>query len=454
MKLHKTTVFRMALQFAAVFAVIATVALSSVYFLTFRELEANTDRELLHELVELEDTYNSEGLASLTRLVVQREEYGKHLRHFYALIDRDGSVLAGNPGLRTLWPLAPLAFPDFVVGESSSIMRGDESESVLRVAAKTLDGQYQIIAGQAQNSMAELREHTFSAVLSAVAITVVLAIFAGIIMSRVVLSRIKRIDEGLATAIGSNFKEMLPLAKQDDEFNALTEKLNVMLARIESLIAGMRQVTDHVAHDLRSPLTRMRSRLEVTLLQSRSVNEYQEVMAHAIDDCNQLLKTFNALLSIAQAEAGIKRDSWGPVDLAVLCDELAELYHAVAEDKNIHFHWKKPSPITIDGNRQLLAQAVSNLLENAINYTPSNGNISLEVENVNNAVALRVHDDGPGIPPDQHQRALERFQRLDASRSSPGSGLGLSLVNAVAKLHNASLVLIDNHPGLIVEMRF
>jgi len=442
------------LQFAVVFAVIAITALSSVYLLTFREIEANTDRELTHELEQLEQAYEHGGIVELTSLVRKRDEYGTYLRHYYTLVNEHGELVAGNRELLKLWPLAPLDSVDVVYRESSQFMQSEENESNLRIAAKTLSDKFQVLVGQTQNAMVELREHTFIAVVSAVFLTVLLSVLAGIYMSRVVLSRITRIDEGLSDAIKADFKKYLPISKKEDEFHALTEKLNVMLARIESLITGMRHVTDNIAHDLRSPLTRLRSRLEVTLLQSRTEKEYQHAMEQAIEDCNELLTTFNALLSIAQAEAGVKRDNWQDVDLGVICDELADLYQAVAEDKGITFHWYKPRAIEIVGNRQLLAQAVSNLLENAIKYTPTGGDIWLDVEISDSHPMVKVCDNGPGIPTKDYERAVMRFQRLDSSRSTPGSGLGLSLVNAVAKLHEANLVLTDNKPGLCVALMF
>ncbi len=227
-----------------------------------------------------------------------------------------------------------------------------------------------------------------------------------------------------------------------------------MLERIEHLMQAMRQVTDNVAHDLRKPLNRLRSRLEVTLLEARTEEEYRAEMAQGIEDADELLKTFNALLSIAQAEAGVRRNEWTEVDIAPLVEDLADLYGAVAEEKEIKFSCSSPANVKIAGNRQLLAQAIGNLLDNAIKYTPPGGTIELLVAENADATQITVADSGSGIPETEKERVLQRFVRLDNSRSLPGNGLGLSLVNAVARLHGASLQLADNQPGLRVILRF
>ncbi|MDH5219467.1 MAG: HAMP domain-containing histidine kinase, partial [Gammaproteobacteria bacterium] len=331
---------------------------------------------------------------------------------------------------------------------------GDDAKNELRGAISTLPNRSLLIVAQAPYSISELKEHTFSAVIAAVLITILLSLVSGAYMGRVVLNRINRIDEGLIRAIESNFRHKLTVPRETDEFQALTLKLNVMLEKIESLINSMKQVTDNVAHDLRSPLSRLRSRLEVTLLQSREETEYRDAMSQAIEDCDSLLKTFNSLLNIAQAESGSGQKDWQRVDLAALVDQLVELYQPVAEDKDLSLHWILAGPIEIEGNKVLLSQAVSNLIENAIKYTPEGGEISLSVSVDDGHPVIQVSDTGPGIPFKDRARVLERFQRLDSARSSEGNGLGLSLVNAVVKSHHATLVFGDNNPGLKVEIHF
>ena len=208
-----------------------------------------------------------------------------------------------------------------------------------------------------------------------------------------------------------------------------------------------------MAHDLRSPLSRLRNRLEVTLLESRSEDEYRKAIGKTIEDTESLIKTFNTMLDIAQLDSGNNRKQWGRVDLNTLASDLEELYRPVAEMKGQEFRLVTGEPAEMTGSRDLLAQAIGNLLDNAIKYTPEGGSILLQVRRLEDAIEVVVRDSGTGIPAAEREHVLERFVRLENSRHTPGNGLGLSLVNAVAGLHGAELKLGDNRPGLIVTLR-
>ncbi|MDH5258441.1 MAG: HAMP domain-containing histidine kinase [Gammaproteobacteria bacterium] len=453
MKLFKTTAFRVAIQFAASFATLSVITLLSVYYFTIHEMEGQVEKELLHELHELSQHYEKNGQESLVELVKARDQYGQHLHHYYSILS-NGRFVAGSEFLITSETVSKYQKSGVFFFDIDDFEDESDDDVIVKYAQKNLSSNLLLLVGQAQNSLTELREHIFTALIYAVFFTVILALFIGTYMGRSVLSRINLIDSGMDKVIESDFTQLLPVTDDEDEFQALTLKLNFMMGKIEKLINGMRQVSDNIAHDLRSPLTRMRSRLEVTLLQNRDEDEYREVMQKVIDDCDELLRTFNSLLAITQAESGVFRDNVDVVDITNLVDELAELYRAVVEDSGLEFIWQKPKKIAVYGSRSSLIQAVNNLLENAIKYTPEGGKVKLEVRISNNRPSIIVSDTGPGIPKKDRQRVLERFQRLDSARSKSGSGLGLSLVNAVVKLHNAKLILSDNNPGLKVEIKF
>ncbi len=419
-----------------------------------QEFKAQVDRELIHEIEELTTHYNQYGKQSLIQHIKNRQQYGRHLHHYYAVADLKFNHLSGNNFLTTIIESKDNINHSLTFFDAFDIVHDEEDDSRLRILSRKLDTLYLLTVGQSNSSIEELQEYTLSAVFIAVIVSILLTLAIGIYMSKQALNKISRINSGLEESINSNFKKHLAIPTREDEFHELSLKLNLMLERIESLLTGMRQVTDNIAHDLRSPLTRLRNRLEVTLLQSRNEDEYRHAMEKAIDDSSDLLKTFNSLLSIAQAEAGVKRNDWIEVDLTNLMDELAELYQLVAEEKKLDFSWIKPEPIFFKGNKQLLAQAISNLLENAIKFTPSGGAITLRAFIENNMIFIGVCDTGPGIPNKDKNKVIDRFQRLDSARSTPGNGLGLSLANAVATLHDGNLQLSDNHPGLCVLLCF
>jgi signal transduction histidine kinase len=245
----------------------------------------------------------------------------------------------------------------------------------------------------------------------------------------------------------------IALTGSRDEFDRLAESLNAMLDQIQRLIAGMRHVSDNIAHDLRGPLSRLRNRLEVALMDQTDPARYREALERTIVEADALLKTFNALLSIAQAEAGVPRTRFEPVDLGHVLADVADLYGAFAEEQRIALVAKPSPPTTVKGERHLLFQAISNLVDNALKFAPSEGHVSLEVSHDGPDAVVVVADDGPGIPAEARERVLERFVRLDASRATPGSGLGLSLVSAVARLHGGTIELGDNAPGLRAALR-
>jgi signal transduction histidine kinase len=236
-----------------------------------------------------------------------------------------------------------------------------------------------------------------------------------------------------------------------DEFDRLAESLNIMLARIERLMLGLKQVSDNIAHDLKTPLTRMRNRAEAALRQGSGEPELREALQATTEGSDQLIRTFNALLMIARAEAGSSDVEFTDFDAAEVARDVFELYEPLAEDAGVRLRLHTNGPLPVHANRELISQAVANLVDNAIKYAGEGSDspeVVISVAQDAGSVTLAVTDNGMGIPEPDRPRVTQRFVRLEESRSKPGSGLGLSLVSAVAQLHGGELSLRDNKPGL------
>ena len=274
----------------------------------------------------------------------------------------------------------------------------------------------------------------------------------GLLMSRNFLRRIDVISDTSKAIMAGGLSERMPVRGTNDEIDRLSGNLNNMLDQIERLMTGMREVSDNVAHDLKTPLTRLKARVEAALRQDTKAS-YKEALVETISEADQLLATFNALLSIARTEAGQTSEQMEPLDVSEVAEEMAELYQPLVEDAGGTFEFSGAPDLRVTASRQLLAQAISNLIDNALKYAqPQEGEnraleVALLVQRTKDNVEVTVADNGPGIPETEREHVLQRFVRLDSSRSQPGSGLGLSLVAGVARLHGGALVFKDGKVG-------
>lgn len=280
----------------------------------------------------------------------------------------------------------------------------------------------------------------------------VFSVLAGVLTSRRVLRRIDAINATSAKIMSGNLSERIPVTKANDEFDTLATSLNAMLDRIEGLMQGLKEVTDNVAHDLKTPLTRLRTKAESALRESAGGEAQREALETTISESDKLIKTFNALLMIARAEAGAPSGAFADVDLSAVAADVAELYEPVAEEQGLTFATAIEPDVHLRANRELIGQAIVNLIENALKYyepaEDKTGRITIGVRSSGGRVLVEVADNGPGIPAEDRARVVERFVRLEKSRTEPGSGLGLSLVNAVARLHKGEFRIEDNAPGV------
>ena len=448
--LLRTLAFRIVLFYVALFALSAGALVAFTYWNTERALDAETDQTIEAEIGGLAEQYQRLGLGALTEAIIGRSVRGGPA--LYLLTDRLHHPIVGN--LDT-WPtVLTRAGSNFIEFDYQRRVGANFEDHRARGRIFALAGGFQLLVARDVHERYET-QRLFTVTLPwTVALMLMLGIVGGGLLSRNMLRRLDAINRASREIMAGNLSRRVPVTAQGDEFDTLAENLNRMLDRIERLMRGLREVTDSIAHDLRTPLNRLRNRLEGTLKQAPPDSGEAAQIEAAVAETDHLIATFNALLLIAEAEAGVAREAMGRVELPAVIDGVAELYGPVAEEKGVTLEIAPSGALAIDGNKNLISQALANLIDNAIKYTPEGGKVRVSVEERPGAVALSVADTGPGIAAEDRARVLDRFVRLEASRNTPGVGLGLSLVAAVARLHDARLLLDDNRPGLKATILF
>lgn len=453
--LLQTQAFRIVLAYVLLFAFSVTALLFFTYWNTRRTLDGQTDQIIEAEITGLSEEYQHFGLQGLAETVRARSLHqGQAL---YLLSDGRHHAVAGN---LDSWPQATGAPGDMVEFDYERPIDGRMEARRARGRIFPLPGDFALLIAQDVHDR-YLTERMFTTTLPwTVLLILVLGTGGGALMSRNMLQRLDAINRTSGEIIAGDLTRRVPLNGSGDEFDVLAENLNRMLDRIERLMKGLREVTDSVAHDLRTPLNRLRNRLEesVTRLNASGALTNEKMageIERAIAETDQLIGTFNALLLIAETDAGTTRAAMSALDLGEVAADVVELYEPLAEERKVALTRIPSAAVVIEGNRSLIAQALANLVDNAIKYTPAGGRVYIRAAATGDGVELSVADSGPGIPAADRPRVTERFVRLEASRNSPGTGLGLSLVVAVAHFHKAELILEDNMPtGLKAVLRF
>jgi signal transduction histidine kinase len=442
----RSSTFRLSFFYVLLFFISVAALLAFIYVQAIATIDAQTEQSTKADAAALVQEYSAQGIAGLIEAVEDRVSPDRASDGLYLLEDEDGSPLAAN--IHT-WPNAE---PDARGWISFTIDRDDGPHEARGQTYALKDGSKLLVARDL-HARADFQELMLDALYYASALTLLLGVGGGLLISRRMLNRLGAINRAAERIRTGDLTHRIALSGSNDEFDRLSDTLNAMLEEIRRLMNGMRTVTDNIAHDLRSPLTRMKGRLEMLLREAPDSDAQRQAIERTIGDADQLLATFTALLSIAAAESGSARASMTPLDLGELASDIVELYGPAAEERAIAMHYGAGQG-TVVGSRQLLFQAVANLVDNAIKNTPGGGDITLSVERSPTDVRLRVADTGPGIPEAERDHVLEPFVRLDSSRSTPGSGLGLALVAAIARLHSARIELCDNKPGLSVALIF
>jgi signal transduction histidine kinase len=449
-KLLRTTAFQLTLVYLVIFIVFAASLLGYFALNTRRLITEQITTTVDTEISGLREQYNQGGIRRLVIVVDLRSRRpGSSL---YLVTTATGEGLAGNVG--SLEP-GVLDHPGWLETSYRRLEAPEGNDHRALVQVVQLPGGFRLLVGRDL----EERERLFGIIANAgqwsLALVIVLGLAGGFFVSRRVLNRIEAMTETAQTIMAGDLTGRLPVAGTGDELDRLAEHLNAMLERIEALMRGLKEVSDNIAHDLKTPLTRLRNRCEQALRGSSGVDDYRAALEATIAESDDLIRTFDALLMIARAESGQARDNMTEFDAAEIARDVGELYEPLADEKGIALTVEAPVAAPVRGNRELVSQALANLIDNAIKYAGPNGKVNgapaeivVKAGNDGERIALSVADRGPGIAEADRGRVVERFVRLEQSRSEPGSGLGLSLAAAVARLHGGELKLEDNHPGL------
>jgi len=453
--LLQTQAFRIVLVYVLLFAFSVTALLFFTYWNTRRTLDEQTDQIIEAEITGLQEEFQHFNLPGLVETVRARTLHAG--QSLYILSDGLHHIVAGN---LDSWPPISGSTGEMVEFDYERLVDGRMEARRARGRVFALPGDFVLLVAQDVHDR-YLTERMFTTTLPwTVLLILVLGTAGGALIGRNMLRRLEDINRTSGEIIAGDLTRRVPVTGSGDEFDSLSENLNRMLDRIERLMKGLREVTDSVAHDLRTPLNRLRNRLEesVARLNADGALTHEKAASEierAIAETDQLIGTFNALLLIAETDAGTTRAAMTALDLGSVAADVAELYEPLAEEKHLTLTLEHGPAAAVEGNRSLIAQALANLVDNAIKYTPAGGRVRIGTTLTEEGVDVAVADSGPGIPLADRPRVTERFVRLEASRSSPGTGLGLSLVAAVAHFHHAELVLEDNVPrGLRAVLRF
>jgi signal transduction histidine kinase len=450
-KTLRSSTFRRALIWIGIFGAIVVALFAYVYWSTSSYVLRRSDHTIAAEYAVLHNAYERAGRSGLIAAIEQCIADGRFEGGLYLLADPSFTPVSGN---LEAWPSAlqgAQGWESFTVRASAPDAAG---RRLLRARFEMLPDGYHLLVGKDVGDLDEFARNINTALALVISLIFVLAGAASISVTRHTVRRIEAINATSRAIMQSGLGKRIALCGTQDEWDQLAENLNLMLDRIEALMGEVKQVTDNVAHDLRTPLSRMRGRLETACNRPRDPVYDQSLIEDAMMELDGVLRTFSSLTRISQIEASDRRAAFRSVNMTKLASEVVELFDAAAEEGGRHLSLVADQPVFITGERDLLFDAIANLVDNAIKHGRDAGRVTVEVVHSDGAAIISVADDGPGIPADERPNVFKRFYRLERSRRTPGSGLGLSVVAAVARFHGASIEMLDNRPGLKFQLRF
>lgn len=451
-KLLRATAFRLALAILALSAVGAGIVLTIIAWQVITVVDNEMGQTIEAEAKGLADQYAQGGVRRLGAVIEARaRQPGSSL---YLLTDPAGEPLAGNV---EQIPPGVLDHPGFVDTPYRTVVGGERHHRAL-ARIYLLPGGFRLLIGHDLGDRARIGSVMVRALAMSLVFFVALAAVGALFVARRVLSRIDAINTTARSIMAGDLTQRLPVSGSGDELDRLAAGLNEMLGRIGELMQGLREVSDNIAHDLRTPLTRLRNHAEAALEYGGDAAAYRAALEKTIEESDALIKVFNALLLIARAEAGGDVEAPHRFDLGEAARSVAELYEPIADEEGLTLRVEASGSLMVRGNRELIGQTIANLVDNALKYgAPKDGvrarpEVVISAYRAGGSAVLAVADHGPGVAPADRPRVLARFVRLEGSRSRPGSGLGLSLAVAVARMHGGTVELEDNHPGLRVRV--
>jgi signal transduction histidine kinase len=446
-----SSTFKLALIAIGTFGVIVSAIFSYVYLSTSSYVRSRSDRAIMAEYLSLQDVYTRSGRDGLIVLIRQRIADRSFADNVYLLVDPSFVPLGGN--LRA-WPSTVTAARGWTEFRAGEPLPGATGRPLLRAMVETFPRGDRLLVGRDISELDSFSDQIKTAVISGIALIFVIAGVASILITRRTVGRIEQINATSRAIMQSGLDQRIPLRGTHDEWDRVAENLNLMLDRNETLMGEIKQVSDNVAHDLRTPLTRMRGRLEKAYHGRRSGEDDQSLIGDTIADLDAVLRIFSSLTRIAQIETQARKGGFRSVNLVEIAGEVVELYDAAAEPDGTRLTIVGDREVLVTGDRDLIFDAIANLVDNAIKHGRAGGQVIVANENTESGPVISIADDGPGIPAGEHEHVFKRFYRLEHSRYTPGNGLGLSLVAAVARLHGARIEMLDNAPGLKLKLWF
>ena len=442
--LLRTSTFQLTLFYTGLFSMSAALLAIFFYWSTIGLLVRETDATLKSEITGLAEQYIEHGLQRLAQVIVHRIRNDQSGAMLYLFATRDNQPLAGN---LLEWPRIEADVDGWV---EFTHHRLDGRDVPARARVYLLGDGLHLLVGRNIEQLQQLKQVVNRALVLGVGLIFLLATGGGLLMSSRLLKRVGAMTAATGDIVAGQLDRRLEIRGSGDEFDELASRVNIMLDRLQALLATVRHVSDNIAHDLRTPLTRLRNRIELAARDAPPA--VRDELEASVEDADQLLATFAALLRIARIESGSYDAQYEVLEVGTLVNDANELYLGIAQDKQLSLHAEVDGQALVRGDRNLLFQALTNLLDNAIKHSPAGGTVKVEVRSAAATVVIDVRDAGPGIAAHEHERVTQRFTRLDQSRSLPGSGLGLSLVKAVADLHGGSLSFSANAPGLCARL--